>query len=118
MEDLLEEIVGNIYDEFDPQAEAEIVRLEDNLWRISGTASLEDVMEALNVKLSTDGDYDTLGGLIFNQLTTIPADGAHPEMDVEGLHIRVERMAEHRVETALVSLLQSGSDETEPKETA
>ena len=115
MEDLLEEIVGNIYDEYDPQTEAEITRLEDNLWRISGTASLESVMEALDVRLSTEEDYDTLGGLVFNQLTTIPEDGSHPEVDVEGLHIRVERMEGHRVETALVSLLNP-PEEAEPGE--
>jgi putative hemolysin len=105
MEDLLEEIVGNIYDEYDPQTEADIVQLEPNLWRIAGTASLEDVMAALDIRLSTEEDYDTLGGLVFNQLTTIPADGTHPEVDVEGLHIRVERMEGHRVATALVSRL-------------
>ncbi len=46
MEDLLEEIVGNIYDEFDPQEDQEIIQLEPNLWRISGSAELEDVAEA------------------------------------------------------------------------
>lgn len=105
MEDLLEEIVGNIYDEFDRHAEAQIVQLDENLWRIPGAAPLEEVMEALGVRLDTEEDYDTLGGLVFDQLTTIPEDGSHPEVDVEGLHIRVERMAEHRVESALVSLI-------------
>ena len=46
---------------------------------------------------------------------TIPADGTHPEVDVEGLHIRVERMEGHRVETALVSLLDPPGEE-EPAE--
>ena len=105
MEDLLEEIVGNIYDETDPQAEAEIVKLEDNLWRVSGSASLEELGKALDLELPTEEEYDTLGGLIFDQFTTIPQDGAHPEVDVAGLHIRVEELTEHRVESALVSKL-------------
>lgn len=105
MEDLLEEIVGNIYDEFDHQAEAEIVQLGENLWRISGSASLEDVSEALEIELPLEEDYDTLGGLIFNQFTTIPGDGATPEVHVAGLRIQVELIADHRVERALVSKL-------------
>ena len=43
LEDLLEELVGNIYDEFDPQAEQEIIQLEENLWRVSGSADLEEL---------------------------------------------------------------------------
>ena len=107
MEDLLEQIVGNIYDEFDPQAETEIVRLEDNLWRISGWTQLSAISESLGVSLPESDDFDTLGGLIFSQLTTIPGDGTHPEVDVYGLHIRVEELREHRVEHALVSRLTS-----------
>ena len=111
MEDLLEEIVGNIYDEFDPQAEAEITKLGDNLWRITGTTSLEDVAEALDVELPLEEDYDTLGGLIFDQFTTIPLDGSRPEVDAYGLHIKVEKLEEHRVESALVSKLNPTEDE-------
>ena len=105
MEDLLEEIVGNIYDEFDPQAEAEIVRLSEDTWRISGAAVLEDVAEALDIGLPLEEEYDTLGGLIFNQFTTIPQDGSTPEVDVSGLHIKVEKIEDHRVESALVTKL-------------
>jgi putative hemolysin len=110
MEDLLEEIVGNIYDEFDPQAEAEIVRVNDDTWRISGQAALEDVADALDVELPTDEDYDTLGGLIFSQFTLIPEDGSQPEVDCHGLHIVVEKIEDHRVEMAVVTKL--------PEETA
>ena len=113
MEDLLEEIVGNIYDEFDPQAEAEIIRVNDDTWRISGQAALEDVADALDVELPLDEDYDTLGGLIFSQFTLIPEDGSQPEVDCHGLHIVVEKIEDHRVETALVTKLP---EETEKEE--
>lgn len=118
MEDLLEEIVGNIYDEFDPQAEAEIVRVDDETWRISGQAALEDVADAVGVELPLDEDYDTLGGLIFSQFTLIPEDGSQPELDCHGLHIVVEKIEEHRVEKALVTKLPEESeseDETDQK---
>ena len=122
MEDLLEEIVGNIYDEFDPQTEAEITRVDDETWRISGQAALADVADALDIELPLEEDYDTLGGLIFSQFTTIPEDGAQPELDCHGLHIVVEKIEDHRVEKALVSKLpeesEADEDETDRKSDA
>ena len=119
MEDLLEEIVGNIYDEFDPQAEAEITRVDEDTWRIFGQAALGDVADALGVELPLDEDYDTLGGLIFSQFTLIPEDGAQPELDCHGLHIVVEKIEDHRVEKALVTKLpeenEDAEDETDRK---
>lgn len=103
MEDLLEEIVGNIYDEFDPQATAPVTRLEDNLWRIDGAASLEDISEALEIDLPEEEEFETLGGLVFSVLTFIPEDGSTPEVDAAGLHIKVEKFEDHRVVFALVS---------------
>ena len=117
MEDLLEEIVGNIYDEFDPQAEMEIVMVEENLWRVSGSVPLRDLAEMLEVELPLEEEYDTLGGLIFAQFMTIPRDGSQPEVDVSGLHIKVEKIDEHRVESALVSKLTPADAEEADEET-
>ena len=103
LEDLLEEIVGNIYDEFDPQEESDIIKLEDNLWRVAGSAELEALAEALELELPDNEEYDTLGGLIYDQLSVIPEDGSQPEVEAYGLKIRVEELAERRVEWALVS---------------
>lgn len=103
MEDLLEEIVGNIYDEFDPAEESEIVQLEDNLWRCSGTVDLETLSDTLDIDLPLDEEYDTLGGLVFSCFTAIPDDGSHPVVEAYGLRIEVEEVSEHRVESALVS---------------
>ena len=105
MEDLLEEIVGNIYDEFDPQEKREILPLGENLWRVAGSAELEALAETLDIRLDEDEECDTLGGLVFAQLSVIPEDGSKFEVDALGLHIRVEVFADHRVEWALVSKL-------------
>lgn len=113
MEDLLEEIVGNIYDEYDPQVEQAIVKTGDNLWRVSGICELTMLSEALDTPLPLDEDYDTLSGLVFSQLSSIPQDGAHPELDVAGLHIYVEEICDHRVEWAEVSKLYPEEDEDE-----
>ncbi|NLB91400.1 MAG: HlyC/CorC family transporter [Clostridiales bacterium] len=105
MEDLLEEIVGNIYDEFDPVVVQDIIKLSDNLWRIRGSVDLETISKELGVELPLEEEYDTLGGMIFDQFTTIPKDGSHPELDIFNLHIYVERITDHRIQSALVSIL-------------
>ncbi len=130
MEDLLEEIVGNIYDEFDPAAESEIQPLGNDSWRISGTADLETVAETLDITLPEDEDYDTLGGLIFSRFTTIPKDGTTPSLSLyctpdgespeEGtadqLEIQVESILDRRVEWARVTVRRAERQE-EKKET-
>lgn len=103
MEDLLEEIVGNIYDEFDPAEEVEVVAINDNLWRCDGAVDLETLSKALDIELPLDEEYDTLGGMVFSCFTTIPEDGSTPVVEVNGLHIQVEKICEHRIDTALVS---------------
>jgi len=108
LEDLLEELVGNIYDEFDPQEEQEIIKLDDGRWRVSGSADLEELAEAMDFELPEDEerDYDTLGGLVFSQLSVIPEDGSRPLVEALGLRIQVEELCERRVEWALVERLE------------
>ena len=110
LEDLLEEIVGNIYDEFDPQDEQEIIHLEDNLWRVSGSADLEELMETMDIPMPEEElDFDTLGGLVFANLSVIPEDGSRPVVETMGLRIRVEELCERRVEWALVEKLETAA---------
>ena len=102
LEDLLEEIVGNIYDEFDPKEEQDITLLPDGRYRVSGAMDLETLSETLDMPLPVDDEYDTLGGLIFSRLTEIPADGEHPVVECFGLRISVDEIADRRVEWAIV----------------
>lgn len=115
MEDLLEQLVGEIYDEFDSEEEQEISKLGDELWRIAGSASLEDVAEALELPLSEEDsdEYETLGGLVFGQLSVIPQDGAQPEVEALGMHIQVQEIKNHRVEWTLVRKLPQPEPEEE-----
>ena len=105
MDDLLEEIVGNIYDEFDPQEEKDIEQVDQNLWRISGSCDLEQGSEVLGMEFPEEVESDTLGGLVFAQLSAIPQDGSQVEVDTCGLHIKVLELTDRRVEWALVSKL-------------
>ena len=115
MEDLLEEIVGSIYDEFDPVEEQEIEEMEPGVWKVSGSCGLERVAQALEVEFPGEEQSDTLGGLVFAQLSVIPEDGAQLEVDACGLHIQVLSFADRRVDQALVSRLErpSGPEKTD-----
>lgn len=115
LEDLLEEIVGNIYDEFDPQAEQEIVPLGEGRWRVSGSAELDVLSEALGVEIDADDECDTLGGLVFSRLNEIPSDGARPVVECFGLRVSVEEILDRRVEWALVERLQPEKATDAPK---
>jgi putative hemolysin len=112
MEDLLEEIVGNIYDEFDPQEAKEVESVGENLWRISGSAELETIAEALDLRFPEEEEFDTLGGLVFAQLSVIPNDGSRPVVEALDLRIRVEELFERRVEWALVEELRKENANT------
>ena len=85
IEDLLEEIVGNIYDEYDPVEAPDIEKLEDNLWRVTGSTYIEDLAEALDIELPGKRDYDTVGGMVFSCLNWIPEDGSQFDVQVNGL---------------------------------
>ena len=105
LEDLLEEIVGNIYDEFDPKEEQDVTPLSDGRYRVAGGVDLETLSEALDIELPLDEEYSTLGGLVFSHLTQIPADGARPVVECCGLRISVTEIADRRVEWAIVEKL-------------
>ena len=113
MEDLIEELVGNIYDEFDPQDEQEIIPLEEGVWRVQGSIDLEDLAEALDMEFPEDEEAETLGGLVFARLDVIPADGTHPTVEAYGLRIQVEALTDRRVEWAKVSQLTPAGGEEE-----
>lgn len=107
MEDLLEEIVGNIYDEFDPQEEIELERQGENLWHVSGSISLDKLGEELDVEFPTSLEVDTLGGLIINKLRTIPKDGSTFDVEVCGLSIHVSKVEDRRIEEAYIKKLET-----------
>ena len=104
MEDLVEEIVGDIQDEYDPTLPEDIEKIDENTYRVAGGVYLEVLSEALKVKLPTDEEYLTLGGLIYAQLSQIPKDGQQLDVSCWGLDIHVDEIREHRVEWATVRI--------------
>ena len=116
VEDLLEEIVGNIYDEYDPAEPPELEQLEEGVWRASGSLNVEDLGEALGIEIPENEDYDTLGGMVLSCLRTIPEDGTHPQVTVNGLDIQVEVVEDHRIQSALVRKVEPAEAEKPAEE--
>jgi len=100
LEDLLEEIVGEIEDEFDLPADA-IERLDDRTVRISGTFPIDHFNEELGTTLP-DEDYHTVAGFVFGQLGRAPEAG--DEVDYDGLHFRIDAVDGTRIHGLTVVL--------------
>ncbi len=95
MEDLVEEIMGNIRDEYDDDEE-EIVEESENVFTVDGTAYIEEVNELVG-EIIPDGDYDTLGGFLISQLGFLPKDGDMNVVNYENLKFTILNVEERRI---------------------
>ena len=109
LEDLLEEIVGEIVDEYDVEA-PKVERLPDGGLRVAGGTPIDEVNELLEIELP-DTDWDTVGGLMFNLLGHVPVEGE--AVDFQGLEFRAERVQGRRILTVRIT-----PKESEPAESA
>ena len=75
IEDVLEEIVGEIDDEYDPETVDEIELIDDDTCEALGRTHIDEINEAMGLELPEDGDYDTIGGLVFSELGRVPQTG-------------------------------------------
>ena len=104
MEDLLEEIVGEIADELDEmESEYPIIQVSDRVWKASGLSSLADLEKALEITLPEELDANTLSGLFMSILQEIPKAGA--SIDYCGIRMTVTEAGASRVEAALLEIL-------------
>jgi CBS domain containing-hemolysin-like protein len=102
MEDLLEEIVGEISDEYDVD-EPQVERLPNGTLRVPGRTPIDEVDELLDVELPQD-EWDTVGGLVFSTLGHVPVEGECAKVD--GLEFCAERMQGHRIVSVLIRVLE------------
>jgi putative hemolysin len=112
IEDILEEIVGEIADEYDEE-EALFIPLPEGGWLIDARMSILDIDEQLGVEIPQDGDYDTIGGYVFHETGMIPAKGfmiRKPNFELE-----VIRSNDRRVEKLRIKSLVSPSTENSEK---
>ena len=112
LNDLVEQLVGDLEDDTPTQKVPPVEDLGDGVWRVQGSAELEDVETALGLSLP-EGDYDTFSGLVFDALGQVPRDGTQMELSVGGLSIQVENIQEHQVQSALVWKLPAADAEQE-----
>ncbi|MPM73097.1 hypothetical protein SDC9_120073 [bioreactor metagenome] len=111
MNDLLEQLVGDLEDDISIAEEQPLIeRIDSKTWRIRGIAPLDMVSEQVGVLLPED-DYDTFGGFVFGVLGTIPEDGSTPEIEEDGLVIQVTDIRDRRMESAVVYLSENVSGE-------
>ncbi|PRY63706.1 CBS domain containing-hemolysin-like protein [Knoellia remsis] len=111
IEDIIEEIVGEIADEYDRET-PDIEDLGDGRWRVDATMDIDDLADHLDVSIEED-EVDTVGGLIGKTIGRVPILGSTCE--VAGLRLTAERMAgrRHRIATVLVERVEPGDDDHE-----
>ena len=97
-EDLIEEIVGNIYDEYDEDETPDIEEIGDGKYMIQGIADPEDVATALSIPLPEE-DFETFGGFIVHLLERIPDDGEKPSASYGGYLFQVYEVREKRIQS-------------------
>ncbi|HOB80998.1 MAG TPA: hemolysin family protein [Ornithinibacter sp.] len=116
IEDILEEIVGEITDEYDREA-PEVENLDDGRVRVAATMHVDDLAELFEVALEEE-EVDTVGGLIAKELGRVPILGSTCE--VAGLRLTAERMSgrRHRIATVIVQRVEPAADAPEMEERA
>ena len=97
LEDLLEEIVGEIHDEYDENEEEFVRQINDREYIIEGSMNLDDINDSLGLNLSSE-DYDSLGGFIIEHLDRLPEQGDELTTD-DGIRLVVEALQKNRVES-------------------
>ena len=117
LEDLLEEIVGEIRDEYDADEEDDITRISDREFYVLGSANLNDDSEALSLHFTSD-DYDTIGGYCLGLLDHLPEKNEIILTD-NNILIRIDRMEKNRIERIYIRLpepLEETSSEQKSEE--
>jgi CBS domain containing-hemolysin-like protein len=107
LEDLLEELVGEITDEYDTE-EPEVELVADGVYRVSGKISIDELNELLGAELPNE-DWDTVGGLVMGIFGKIPDAGE--EQAFEGLAFRAEEVQGRRIATVLITRLPDSNGE-------
>lgn len=103
MEDLIEEVMGEIEDEYDLD-EKNITIISENSYKVKGNISIDDFNEVFGTELE-EGDYDTLNGYIINILGEIPKENELKEIIVDKLSIKIDRINEKRIEDVIVTYI-------------
>ncbi|MBQ6153227.1 MAG: HlyC/CorC family transporter [Ruminococcus sp.] len=108
LEDLIEDILGNIQDEYDHEEE-EIRKIDENRFTVDGSTSLEDVEELVGKKLP-ESDCETVAGLILENLGRIPQDSETPSVEIGGLKLTAVKTDERRITEVLIEKMEEDEE--------
>ena len=96
IEDMIEQIMGDINDEFDDE-EISIQKISENVYAIDGTTEIREINKELNLNLENE-NYDTVSALIIEKLGYIPEEGEKPTVTIDNLLFKVELVSDNRIE--------------------
>lgn len=117
LEDLLEEIVGEIRDEYDADEEENIQEIDENTYLLEGSMNLDDINDALGTNLQC-ADYDSIGGIIIEALDRFPDDGEEITLE-DGTSLTVQGIDQNRIQKVKLIIPEKTNDEdTEENEPA
>ena len=114
IEDVLEEIVGEIADEYDTDEVAPVESLGDNAFRVSARLPIEDVGELYDIEFDADLEVDTVGGLLALELGRVPLPGA--EVVSHGLRLLAEGGPDQRGRMRIGTVLLSPAEPDDPED--
>ena len=115
LEDLLEEIVGDIRDEFDDAEAEEVQKLGENEYLVEGACKLEDLNDMIGLGIESE-DYDSIGGVAIDALQHLPGEGEEVTLE-NGVRLIVEKVDKNRIEKVHLYLPEKISDIEETEET-
>lgn len=107
MNDLVEELVGDLNDDTEDAKSREpyVEKVEEHTWLVHGNPELEVIEEALGMEIVSEG-FDTLSGLVFQKLGVIPEDGTQNiELEIQGMQIHITCIREHQIEKTVIKTL-------------
>ncbi len=102
LEDIIEELVGEIEDEYDEEEES-VKKIDERTYLFEGVTEIEDAEKILGVEFP-EGDYDTLAGFVISRLGYLPAEGENAQVDYENLTVTVTAVSDRRIEKIRVEL--------------
>ncbi|WP_313019437.1 hemolysin family protein [Acetoanaerobium noterae] len=114
VEDLLEEIVGNIFDEYDEEEDKEFKQIDETIFEVKAMISLEELEEHLEVELPVE-EYETLNGFLIGLIGNIPSKDEEIEVQFKNLYFRVIEVTDKRIEKVIIEV--NNEDDTSTKTT-
>lgn len=107
IEDVLEEIVGEIVDEYDIEVAEGLQRVDDNTLEAPGRTHVDEINAAMGIDIPENGDYDTIGGFVFSELGRVPLPGEMVDFE-QKVRIFVLEASQRRIDRVRIQRLVSG----------